>query len=238
MRSACGVGCGGRRSAVRRAVRHQPPEHRVARVLGDSLAAQEGEEGGFEVARAPAHGRGVEREHDRLAAARLGAADEALDEVVRGAPVELEPMRAVAERLGALLHRARGLVGEDHRHAGLARGAGDRDVGLAVRELEHADRGEQERRVEAAAEQLDRRVGLRGAAQHPRHDPAAGEGGAVLAHRVLRAGARRDVRVVVGGHRLLRRLLQAVGVERHARAAPAHPAEVDGRLALASDHGG
>ena len=158
--------------------------------------------------------------------------------VVRRAPVELEPARAVAERGGALLHRARGLVGEDHRHPRVARGAGDRDVGLAVGELEHADRREQERRLEPAAEQLDRRVGLRGAAQHPRHDAAAGEGGAVLAHGVLRTGARGDVREGVGGQRLARGLLEAVGIGRDARAAPADPAEVDGCLALATDHGG
>ena len=91
---------------------------------------------------------------------------------------------------------------------------------------------------DASVELFGRRVGLRGAAQHPRHDPPARERGAGLAHGVHRAGARRDVGVVVGGHRLLRRLLQAVGVDRDARAAPAHPAEVDGRLAVASDHGG
>ena len=227
-----------RRVAVARALRHQAAEHRVARVLREPLAAQEREEGGLEVARAPADHRGVEREHDRLAAARFGARDEALDQVVRRAPVELEPARAVAQHLGALLHRPRRLVGEDHRHAGLARRARDRDVGLAVGELEHADRRQQERGVERAAEQLDRRVGLRGPAQHPRHDPVPREGGAVLAHRVLRAGAGLDVGEGVGGHRLAGRLLEPLGVERDARAASAHPAEVDGRLARASDHGG
>ena len=94
-----------------------PPEHRVARVLRDPLAAQERQVGEVEVARAPAEHRRVERDHDRLAAARLGARDEALDEVVVGAPVELEPARRVAELARARLHRARRLVGEDHRHA-------------------------------------------------------------------------------------------------------------------------
>ena len=94
-----------------------PPEHRVARVLRDPLAAQERQVGEVEVARAPAEHRRVEREHDRLAAARLGALDEARDEVVLGRPVELEPARRVAELARARLHRARRLVGEDHRHA-------------------------------------------------------------------------------------------------------------------------
>ena len=213
VRSACGVGAGCGVPVADRAGGHQAAEDRVARVLGDALAAQEREEGRLEVARAPADRRRVERQHDRLAAARLGAADEALDELVRGAPVELEPVRAVAERLGALLHRPRRLVGEDHRHAGAARGAGDRDVGLAMGELEHADGREQDGRVEAAAEQLDARVGALDAAQHPRDDPVAGEGGAVLAHGVLGAGAGLDVGEVVGAHRLARRRLQALGID-------------------------
>ena len=227
-----------RRPVAARPGGHQAAEHRVARVLGDPLAAQEGQEGGLEVARAPAHDRRVERQHDRLAAARLGAADEALDELVRGAPVELEPARAVAQRLRALLHRPRRLVGEDHRHAGGAGGARDRDVGLAVRELEHAHRREQERRVEAAAEQLHARVGALDAAQHPRHDPVAREGGAVLAHGVLGPRARLDVGEGVGAHRLAGGGLEPLGVDRHARAPPADALEVDRRLSLPPDHGG
>ena len=46
---------------------HQAPEHRVAGVLGDPLAAQEGQVGEVEVARAPAQDGGVQRHHDRAA---------------------------------------------------------------------------------------------------------------------------------------------------------------------------
>ena len=171
-----------------------PPEDRVARVLRDPLAAQERQVGDVQVARAPAEHRRVERDHDRLAAAALGALDEAGDEVVVGGPVELEPARRVAELARARLHRARGLVGEDHRHALGARRARDRQVGVVVDHLQHADRAQQERRVQLAAEQLDARVALGDVAQHPRHDPPAVEALAVGAHGGARCRRRRRCR--------------------------------------------
>ena len=95
----------------------QPPEHRVGRVLRDALAERERQVAEVEVARPPAEHRGVEGDHERVAAGRLGPADQALDQLVGRRPVQLEPARGVAHRRGALLHRHRRLVGEDHRHA-------------------------------------------------------------------------------------------------------------------------
>jgi hypothetical protein len=123
-------------------------EDGVARILGDPTPECEGQECEVEIARPPAEERRVEGRHDRLAAARLGSPDEALDELVRGAPVELEPVRSIAERGGAAFHRNGRLVREDHRHALGAGGARDRQICVAVSELENADRGEQQRAVE------------------------------------------------------------------------------------------
>ena len=187
VRSAAGVG----RPAGRRRGRlvEQPLEDGIARVLGDPLAAQEREVGEVEVARAPAQHRGVEREDDRLAPAGLGAPDEALDQLVRGAPVELEPARRVAHRRRALLHRNRGLAREDHRHALGSGGARSEEVAAVARQLEHADRRQQERRRERAAEQLDAHVARRDVAEHARDDAPLVERLPVRPHRVLVAGA-------------------------------------------------
>ena len=90
------------------------------------------------------------------APAALRARDEARDELVRRAPVELEPARCVAHRPRCLLHRARGLVREDERDALRGSGARDRDVRVAVRHLEDADRAEDERARQRRAEHLGR----------------------------------------------------------------------------------
>ena len=120
--------------------------------------------------------------------------DEALHELLARAPVELEPARRVAEDLGDLLHRHRRLVRVDHRHAEVPDRPRHRPLGLPVRHLEHADRGDQERRRQRAAEQLDARVALGDVAQHPRHDPPAVERRPVRPHRRARARRRRPRR--------------------------------------------
>ena len=128
--------------------------------------------------------------------------DEALDQLVRRAPVELEPARGVAHRPRGFLHGSRRLVGEDEGDA-LGRGrAGDGDVGVAVCHLEHADRAENERARQRRSQHLGRRLPDRDVAEHPRNDPPALERRAVLAHRLLGAGAARDVREALWGHGL------------------------------------
>ena len=59
-------------------------EDRVAEVVGQAVAAQLGEVGGREVARAPAGDPGVEGDDDAPVAGRLGALDEALGELPVG----------------------------------------------------------------------------------------------------------------------------------------------------------
>ena len=131
-------------------------EHRVARVLRDPLSAEERQVREIEVADAPAEHRRVEREDDRAAPAALSPRDEARDELVRRAPVELEPARCVAHGTRCFLHRARGLVGEDERDALRGGCARNGDVRVAVRHLQDADRTEDERARKRRAEQLGR----------------------------------------------------------------------------------
>ena len=66
---------------------------------------EEGQPGLLQVARLPAGDEGVDRDDDRRVAGRLGAADEARGELVVVGPVELEPARPIAVRLGDLLQR-------------------------------------------------------------------------------------------------------------------------------------
>jgi hypothetical protein len=106
-----------------------------------------------------------------------------------------------------------------------------------VRQLEHANRRQQERAGQPLAEQLDARVALRHVAQHPGHDPPALEARAVRRHRPLVAGARGDVGVRLPGHPLARLLLEPLGVGRHARPRAADAPYVDRCLALDAAHG-
>ena len=222
MRSACGVGGGCGRAVAARALRHQAAEHRVARVLGDALAAQEREEGRLEVARAPADDRRVERQHDRLAAARLGAR--------RRGSRRARPRCSSRAGTSAGCRPAPRRTPPSGARPGWRRSSARRSRRAARATATSASRwassstptgasrnGESRRRPNSST----RGVGPRDAAQHPRHDPVAGEGGAVLAHGVLRPGAGLDVGEGVGAHRLARGRLEALGVERDARAAPA-----------------
>lgn len=120
-RHRCARGVGRRRFAARPAQRGA--EDGIAGELGDPHPAEERERAELEVAGAPAEHRGIERGHDRLAAAPLGPPHETLHHGVGPAPVQLEPARGVAHGGGALLHRHRGLAGEHERHAVRRRGA-------------------------------------------------------------------------------------------------------------------
>ncbi len=95
----------GRRTRRGDALLDEAREDRIARVLRDALATHERQAADVQVGSAPAEHLRVERDHDRSRADRLRAADEALDELIVGAPVQLEPARSVAERIGDRLHR-------------------------------------------------------------------------------------------------------------------------------------
>ena len=92
-------------------------EDGVLEVVGDAHPVEEGEPGLLQVARLPARDEGVDGEHDGAVAGRLGTVDEAGGKRPVVGPVELEPTRPLAPRLGDLLQGAgRGGAG-DHRQA-------------------------------------------------------------------------------------------------------------------------
>ena len=151
----------------------------------------------------PAELRRVERDDDRLAAACLCAAHEARDELVRGAPVELEPARRVPHRGRALLHRRATPGSRDHRHAlggGRPRDGEIAPPGAPARARRSARAGT----ASAAGGRTARPTRSRAAdvAQHARDDPPPLERGAVRTHRRLGAGAARHVGECLGRHPL------------------------------------
>ena len=162
--------------------------------------------------------------------------DEALDELVRRAPVELEPARRVAHRRGDLLHRRRRLVGEDHRDAlGARRRAPTARSASRWASSSTPIGAEQQRRRDAAAEQLDRRV-ARGTSRSTRgHDPPGVERGAVGGHRRLAPGAAGHVGVGGARHRAARLGLQARPRGGDPRATARDPVLVDRGLAGAAN---
>ena len=169
---------------------------------------------------------------------RFRARDEARDELVRRAPVELEPARCVAHRTRRFLHRARGLVREDERDALRGGCARDGHVRVAVGHLQDADRTEDERARQRRAEHLGRGRPDRDVAEHPRHDAPPLERRAVLAHRLLGARAARDVGVSLRRHGLSRRLLETLERDRNGRIRAPRAADVDLELSLAPDADG
>jgi hypothetical protein len=218
----------GRRALVLlRGLLQSRPEDRVLEVVGDAHAVEERQPGLLQVARLPAGDEGVDGEHDRAVARRLGAADEARRELAVVRPVELEPARRPAAGRGDLLQGEVRVGAGDQRHADGRRGARRRQLAVLVDDLLHADRGEQQRRRHRRAEQLQREVARGDVAQHPRHDPAPLEGGPVGVHRVLGAGAGEDVvrRPLV--HRLVRAPLLLLDRDRDRGRLPTQPAGVD-----------
>ena len=213
-------------------------EHRVARVLRDPLSAEERQVREIEVANPPAEHRRVEREDDRAAPAPLSPRDEARDELVRRAPVELEPARCVAHGTCCFLHRARGLVREDERDALRGGCARNGHVRVAVGHLQDADRTEDERARQRGAEHLGRGCPDRDVAEHPRHDAPTLERRAVLAHRLLGSRAARDVGESLRRHGLSRRLLETLERDGNGRIRAPRAADVDLELSLAPDADG
>ena len=114
-------------------------EDGIAGVLRDALADHEREVRLVEVSRAPTEHRGIQRDNERFASARLGAAHEAFDELVVLAPVQLEPSRCVTHRGRASFHRHGCLIREDHRKPARGSGTRDRRIRLRVHQFEHAD---------------------------------------------------------------------------------------------------
>ena len=188
----------GRRS--RHPLGDEATEHRIARVLRDAHALDEGQEAAVEVAGPPAEHARVEGDDDRLGTARLRSRDEALDEFVVARPVELEPA-GTRVLCGDPLHRERRLARDD---AGESEGSGrpgDREVGIRVDELEHADGRDDDREGVAAPEELDREVARRDVPQHPRHQAPRVEGVVVGLRRGLPPRRSGDVRPRLRGHR-------------------------------------
>ena len=119
--------------------------------------------------------------------------------------------------------------------------AGDGDVGIAVCHLEHADRAENERARQRRSQDLRGALPDRDVAEHPRDDPPALERSPVLAHRLLGAGAARDVGEALRRHGLACCVLEPIDRDGHRRVAATRAADVDLELALAPDtdgHGG
>ena len=188
-------------------------EDGVACVLGDPHAVQERQRGEVEVARAPAEQRRVEREDDGRAAARLRATDERADQVVVGAPVELEPARRPGpdgvHRGGRRLHRHARLARKHERDAECGGRPRHGEVRLRVRHLQHADGRQQQRRRQVEAEQRSREVARVGAAQDAGDDAMSVECRAVGRHRPLLARAAGEVGPRLIGNRRARGLRQS-----------------------------
>ena len=213
----------------------QPPEDRVARVLRDALGPRERQVAEVEVLGAPAEHVRVEGDDDGVAADLLGPVHEGVDDLVLPAPVELVEPRRLAERAGGVLHRHRALRRDHHRDAEVARGLGDGVLRVLVRHLEHADRGEQQRRREPAPEQLDRLVAHADVDEHPRHDPVPAEGLEVGADGPLLAGPAGDVRPGLGLIRRRAAASSAAGFDGDDGLAPEDARPVDPALHLAAD---
>ena len=212
-------------------------EDRVAEELAAAFALDERQVGVPQVARAPAERQRVERDDDRAVPGRLGALDEARADLAVVDPVELEPARRAG--LGDLLDRVRRRAREQQRDAGgRRRPCATPTSASCVRDREHADRREQERRRRAAvpstSTEMSRAalpVSIRGRIRQPL------ERVEVRAHRRLGPGAARDVAEgagvelllggalpVVRGDRPLGRLLRDVDRVLDQRAREAHRA--------------
>ena len=96
------------------------------------------------------------------------ASDEAVDELLVGAPVRLEPPRRLPHHRGHLLHRAAATAGDDERHSVPGRGPSGEQVAVAVRERGGADGREQQRRGQVPAEEVHREIPAGVTAQHAR----------------------------------------------------------------------
>ncbi len=212
----------------------ESPEHRVARVLRDAHAPDEGQVGAVEVARAPAELLRVERDLEGVHADRLGACDQALDEFVVGTPVQLVPERATAALGRDALHGNGGLGGEHGRDAEARGRASDRQVGVVVDEFEHADRRSQQGSGVAVTEQLDAEVAIPDVAQHAGHDPPVVERAGIRLGGGLQPRGAVNVGPGLGAHRAFGFRHQGIPAHRDARLASGDTGPVDRGLGRAS----
>ena len=240
--SGIGIGVRGRtrRGLALDPLGDQLPETRVRGVLRYPDAAGERQRTEVEVPRPPAEGGGVEGDHQRAGVDRLGPGDEAVDQLLVAAPVQLEPAGAVLHRRGRGLHGRGALRGEDVRQSASRGGPADHDVGVATDESGGADRGHQDGRGERLPEHRGGDVAPGGVAEHARHQSPAVECLAVGGHRLPRAGASVDVgpgllpagssqeRAAGGGFELF-------GAGRHRGGDPGDAGAVDDVLARAAE---
>ena len=207
----------------------QALEHGIARVLRDPHAAQEGQVADVEVAGAPAEQRGVERDHDRLAAARLGARARSSR---RGRPTCSSRAGTSAGRRRARRPRApSGRTPGSRTPSARPALAAARAMARSASRVRHLERrrsapGGTARR--GAARTARRDVSrARDVAQHARHDPPTREGVAVRAHRGPGPRAAGDVGERLRTHDLLGGGLEAGEVGGDARPAPEDSVQVD-----------
>ena len=214
-------------------------EHRVARVLGDALPAEERQRAEVEVADPPAEHRRVEREDDRGCSrsarpARRGSRRARSTCSSRaGTSAARRPSRWPSPPSG-------GTPGW-RRRTGCPRPQRPSPPRRPHRGApSRARRSGTARRGSASGVPSTSTAGLarRHVAKHPRDDAPALERRAVLAHRLLGAGAARDVRVALGGHALARRRFEALDRDGHRRIRPACAPDVDLELPLAPDPDG
>src|SRR5258708_1983402 len=85
--------------------RQHGPEHWIGGILRDAFTKNEWEIGVFEIAWPPTKKSRIERNSDGLGAAGFRSLDEAGSEIVRYAPIELEPKRMPSHGFGNLFHR-------------------------------------------------------------------------------------------------------------------------------------
>ena len=103
--------------AQRGVLRQRRVERRVGEVVGDARPGQERQVGSVEVGGPPAHHEGVQGDHERPEAGRLGPGHQRGRHLALGRPVELVPARPGARRLGHLLDRIGRGGGVDEREA-------------------------------------------------------------------------------------------------------------------------
>ena len=212
-------------------------EDRVAEVVGDALAAQEGQVGAVQVARAPGHHARVQRDHDRAVAGGVGAAHQRLGQLGVVGPVELVPAGRLAQLAGHVLHGRGGGRAQAHRHARAGGGAGHGQLGVLVQDRQHADGAQHHRRGEARAQDVGAQVAHAHVAEHPRQDLPGVERAPVRGHAASLAGAPGRVVERLGGQPLGGQGLEVVVVDRQRGRLAAQALEVDLVLVVAERDG-
>ena len=210
----------------------------VGGVLPDALALRERQRAEVEVLRSPAQRGRVERDHQRARVDGLGSLDQAVDERLVGAPVELHPSAALAHRRSTFLHRGAALVGEDVGDVHRCGRARDVQVAVRVEQRSCAHRCQQDRGAQPRAEEVDGEVTTGDPVGHPGHDGPAVERRTVVPHRAPLAGSTRDVGPPLGGAGPLRAPFELGEVGRHRWPSAEHPRAIDRALPFASESDG